>query len=60
MGSSLYVYSQDERNKQQQAVECVQSVEAWISTQVLNEMINVLRRKFLLEYAQIRLDKNND
>jgi predicted nucleic acid-binding protein len=50
----IYGYSQDEPDKQQRAIECVQSGEAWISTQVLNETINVLKRKFLLEYSQIR------
>lgn len=50
----IYGYSQDEPDKQQCAINCVQSDEVWISTQVLNETINVLRRKFTLEYARIR------
>ncbi|HLP88770.1 MAG TPA: PIN domain-containing protein [Nostocaceae cyanobacterium] len=50
----IYGYSQDEPDKQQRAFECVQSGDVWISTQVLNETINVLKRKFLLEYSQIR------
>jgi predicted nucleic acid-binding protein len=50
----IYGYSQDEPDKQQRAINCVQSGQAWISTQVLNETINVLKRKFLLEYSQIR------
>jgi predicted nucleic acid-binding protein len=50
----IYGYSQDEPDKQQRAIDCVQSGDVWISTQVLNETINVLKRKFLLEYAQIR------
>lgn len=50
----IYGYSQDEADKQQRAIECVQSGEVWISTQVLNETINVFRRKFSLEYSQIR------
>jgi uncharacterized protein with PIN domain len=50
----IYGYSQDEPDKQQRAINCVQSGEAWISTQVLNETINVFKRKFLLEYSQIR------
>lgn len=33
----IYVYSQDEPSKQQQAMACIQRGEAWISTQVLNE-----------------------
>lgn len=49
----IYGYSQDESDKQQRAVTCTQSGNVWISTQVLNETINVLRRKFSLEYSQI-------
>jgi len=49
----IYCYSQDEPNKQERALECVRSGMPWISTQVLNETVNTLRRKFLLEYAQI-------
>ena len=49
----IYVYSQDEPIKQQQAIACTQQEEAWISTQVLNETINVLRRKFLIEFPKI-------
>ena len=50
----IYGYSQDEPDKQQRSIECAQSGDVWISTQVLNETINVLRRKFSLEYSQIR------
>lgn len=50
----IYSYSQDEPDKQQRALECVQEGTPWISTQVLNETVNVLRRKFSLEYPQIR------
>jgi predicted nucleic acid-binding protein len=50
----IYLYSQDEPSKQQQALVCTQQGEAWISTQVLNETINVLRRKFAQEYPTIR------
>jgi len=50
----IYGYSQDEPEKQQLAIECLQSDDIWISTQVLNETINVLRRKFSLEYSEIR------
>ncbi|MGK7899088.1 MAG: PIN domain-containing protein [Xenococcus sp. (in: cyanobacteria)] len=49
----IYGYSQDEPDKQQCVIDCVQSGDVWISTQVLNETINVLRRKFSLEYSQI-------
>ncbi|GBD54588.1 PIN domain-containing protein [Microcystis aeruginosa NIES-298] len=50
----IYGYSEDEPDKQQRAIDCVRSGEAWISTQVLNETINVLKRKFSLSYSQIR------
>ena len=50
----IYGYSEDEPDKRQRAIDCVRSGEAWISTQVLNETINVLKRKFSLSYSQIR------
>ena len=50
----IYGYSEDEPDKRQRAIDCVGSGEAWISTQVLNETINVLKRKFSLSYSQIR------
>ena len=50
----IYGYSQDEPDKRQRAIECVKSGKVWISTQVLNETINILKRKFYLEYFQIR------
>jgi predicted nucleic acid-binding protein len=37
----IYGYSQDEPDKRQRAIECIQSGKVWISTQVLNETINV-------------------
>ena len=49
----IYIYSQDEPHKQQRAIACTQAPLIWISTQVLNETINVLRRKFKLDYNQI-------
>lgn len=49
----IYGYSQDELEKQKAARECAQAQESWISTQVLNETINTLKRKFLLDYHQI-------
>ncbi|QDZ40514.1 PIN domain-containing protein [Euhalothece natronophila Z-M001] len=51
----IYVYSRDEPDKQKRAFECIQVGKPWISTQVLNETINTLRRKFKLDYAQIKL-----
>jgi predicted nucleic acid-binding protein len=49
----IYGYSQDEPEKQQRARECAQAHESWISTQVLNETVNTLKRKFSLDYRQI-------
>ncbi|MFP4694140.1 MAG: PIN domain-containing protein [Halothece sp.] len=49
----IYGYSEDEPDKQQCAIECIQAGTPWISTQVLNEAINTLRRKFQLDYGQI-------
>ncbi|MBD1874848.1 PIN domain-containing protein [Nodosilinea sp. FACHB-131] len=49
----IYGYSQDEPDKQQRARECSQTNESWISTQVLNETVNTLKRKFSLNYRQI-------
>lgn len=49
----IYGYSQDEPGKQQRARECAQANESWISTQVLNETVNTLKRKFSLDYRQI-------
>lgn len=49
----IYGYSQDEPEKQKAACECAQAQESWISTQVFNETINILKRKFSLDYHQI-------
>lgn len=49
----IYGYSQDEPEKRQRARECAQAHESWISTQVLNETVNTLKRKFSLDYRQI-------
>lgn len=49
----IYGYSQDEPDKRQRARECAQASESWISTQVLNETVNTLKRKFSLDYRQI-------
>jgi len=50
----LYLYSEDEPAKKAAAEALVRGQErAWISTQVLSEMANVLRRKFRLEYPDI-------
>lgn len=50
----LYLYSEDEPDKKSVAEGLVRGPErAWISTQVLSEMANVLRRKFKLDYPDI-------
>lgn len=50
----LYLYSEDEPEKKAAADALVRGGErAWISTQVLSEMANVLRRKFKLDYPDI-------
>lgn len=49
----IYGYSQDEPEKQHRARECTQVNQSWISTQVLNETVNTLKRKFSLDYRQI-------
>ncbi len=50
----LYLYSEDEPDKKAVAEGLVRgSDRAWISTQVLSETANVLRRKFKLDYPDI-------
>ena len=50
----LYLYSEDEPAKKAPAEVVTHGQErAWISTQVLSEMANVLRRKFRLEFPDI-------
>jgi predicted nucleic acid-binding protein len=50
----IYLYSEDELEKQVHLVTYIKKNEnRWISTQVLNELSNTLRRKFKLEYADI-------
>ena len=49
----IYGYSQDEPKKQKLALKCLQAGNPWISTQVLNETINTLHRKFSVDYPQI-------
>ena len=49
----IYVYSEDESEKAELALQCAQEPDAWISTQVLNEVSNVLRRKKKQAYTDI-------
>jgi predicted nucleic acid-binding protein len=50
----VYLYSEDEPEKQAQILTQIKNTEnRWISTQVLNELSNTLRKKFKLEYVDI-------
>lgn len=49
----IYLYSEDEIEKSQQALQCARTKNSWISTQVLNEVSNVLRRKQKQHYSDI-------
>lgn len=49
----IYLYSEDESEKADLAQQCAQEPDAWISTQVLNEVSNVLRRKQQQAYSDI-------
>lgn len=49
----VYLYSGDEPEKANIALNCAQEPNAWISTQVLNEISNVMRRKQRLEYSDV-------
>jgi predicted nucleic acid-binding protein len=53
----VYLYSQDEPDKQSIAKDLFKNNQPIISTQVLGEFANVLRRKFQLEYSVSRLDE---
>lgn len=49
----IYLYSEDEPAKAALALKSAQEPDAWISTQVLNEVSNVLRRKQQQAYWDI-------
>ena len=49
----IYLYSEDEPEKANLALKCAQEPDAWISTQVLNEVSNVMYRKQKLAYGDI-------
>ena len=50
----IYLYSEDEPQKQARVLTQIKNTEnRWISTQVLNELSNTLRRKFKLDYDDI-------
>lgn len=50
----IYLYSVDEPEKQQLALQRIETTEnRWISTQVLSEVSNTLSKKFKLKYNDI-------
>lgn len=50
----VYLYSNDEPEKQQRALKLIESTEnRWLSTQVLSELSNTLLRKFKLDYQTV-------
>jgi len=51
----IYLYSSTEPDKRKLAQQCLSDSTAnnWISTQVLNELNNVLHRKFAVPYDEI-------
>jgi len=50
----VYLYSEDEPEKQASILSCIKNSEnRWVSTQVLNELSNTLRKKFKLDYGDI-------
>ncbi len=51
----VYCYTATEPNKKSVAVDLAQSPDAWVSTQVLQELSNTLRKKFGKDWAEITL-----
>lgn len=49
----IYIYSKDESEKRNQAQRFSKQADVWISTQVLNELSNVLHKKFSVPYLKI-------
>lgn len=49
----VYLYSETEPDKLKIAKQCIEHKNIWISTQVLNELSNVLYRKFKIPYLDI-------
>jgi len=50
----VYCYTETEPEKKAIAVSLAQSPEAWVSTQVLQEMSNTLRKKFKRDWSDIQ------
>jgi len=51
----VYLYSEDEPDKQSIAKTLLKKSQAIISTQVLSELANVLRKKFKCQYTEIAI-----
>lgn len=49
----VYCYAATEPDKQVTALKLSQAVDAWISTQVLQELSNILRKKFQKSWIEI-------
>jgi predicted nucleic acid-binding protein len=49
----IYLYSEDEPEKRRKSIELLDANSPVISTQVINEFVNTLRRKFSFEYDAI-------
>jgi predicted nucleic acid-binding protein len=54
----IYCYTIDEPEKHKKAVEATQSPNSFISTQVLTEFSNTLKKKFGYEWSKIELSLN--
>ena len=50
----IYAYSNDEQSKKKKAVECLEEYNCYTSTQALNELSNVLIRKFNMKSEDIK------
>lgn len=51
----VYCYTNDEPVKQQKALAVSSGTETFVSTQVLTELSNTLKKKFKLDWAEIEL-----
>ena len=49
----VYCYTKTEPEKNKVAINLAQNPEAWISTQVLQELANTLRKKFSRDWAEV-------
>lgn len=54
----IYCYSSTEPEKRRKAIEVAASKNAFVSTQVLNELSNILSKKFHLDWDAIEITLN--